>query len=229
MYVDPDGRCPTCETGEEAKVIYAQGAIVENQNGKWQFDNGDWIDMNATSISQNANSNMGVTDFTNANFALTTGGELYGLLEGIVAGEDYWLGQNGKYYSNMTGREPNQYTGSRTAAINTAQNYRLAGRVTVAGSVLLGGYATYEGYVADGGQFGYNAQVAAISTTGGIIGGMAGAKGGALVGAGVGVWFGGVGALPGAVIGGFIGGIAGSIGGGYAGEGAVNYYHGRGY
>jgi RHS repeat-associated protein len=167
----------------------------------------------------------GMTDFTNSNWALTIGGGIFGAMEGATASQGYWLGQNGKYYSERWGG--NQYTGSRAGAFKAANTYRLAGRATVAGSVLLGGYMTYEGYVADGGQFGYNAQVAAASSVGSIAGGIAGAKGGALIGGGIGALFGGVGAVPGAIIGGFIGGIGGSLFGGYAGQSAVNYYHDR--
>ncbi|MGY6560679.1 MAG: RHS repeat domain-containing protein [Luteibaculaceae bacterium] len=39
---DPDGRCPTCKSGDEAKEIYRDGAIVENNQGKWKFNNGEW-------------------------------------------------------------------------------------------------------------------------------------------------------------------------------------------
>lgn len=142
-------------------------------------------------------------------------------MEGATAGDGYWLGKNGKYYTKMTGRGPNQYTGSRTAALNSAKIYRLAGRATIFVSAGVGVYSTIEGTQADGGEFGYNAQMAAFSSAGSIAGIIAGAKAGAVAGAFIGAWFGGVGVVPGAVIGGFIGGIAGSIGGGYAGENAV--------
>ncbi len=174
-------------------------------------------------ISQNG----GMTDFTRSNWALTIGGGIYGAMEGATAGKGHWLGKNGKYYTNMTGKGPNQWTGSRAAALKSANTYRLAGRGVIVVSAGIGIYSTIEGYQMDGGEFGYNAQKAAATSTGGIVGGIAGAKIGAGIGAGIGVWFGGVGAVPGAVIGGFIGGIAGSFTGSYAGEAAVNYYHDR--
>lgn len=171
--------------------------------------------------------NGGMTDFSNSNLALTVGGGIYGAMEGATAGEGYWVGKNGKYYTNMTGRGPNQYTGSRTAALKAANRYKLAGRATVFISAGIGVYSTIEGIQQDGGEFGYNAQMAAVGSAGGMVGGIAGAKAGAAIGAGIGVLFGGVGAVPGAVIGGFIGGIGGGLLGGYAGESAVNYYHDR--
>jgi RHS repeat-associated protein len=167
----------------------------------------------------------GMTDFTNSNWALTIGGAVYGAMEGATASQGYWLGKNGKYYPDRWGG--NQYTGSRAGAFKAANSYKLAGRATVFLSAGIGVYSTIEGYQLDGGRFGYNAQMAAASSTGGIVGGLAGAKGGAAVGAAIGVWFGGVGAVPGAIIGGVIGGIGGSLFGSYAGESAVNYYHGR--
>jgi RHS repeat-associated protein len=171
----------------------------------------------------------GGIDFTKSNLALDIGGGLYGALQGLTSSQGCWLGNNGKYYSTSWGG--NQYTGSRSGALNVARNYKLAGRATVIGSVILGGYATYKGYVADGGKFGYNAQMAAASSTGSIAGGIAGAEAGALLGASVGVWFGGFGAIPGAVIGGVIGGfgfgMAGGYYGGQLGGSAVNYYHNR--
>ncbi|ELR68096.1 hypothetical protein C900_01156 [Fulvivirga imtechensis AK7] len=173
----------------------------------------------------------GMTDFSNSNHALNIGAGIYGAMEGLTSSQGYWLGKNGKYYEGFSGRGPNQYTGSRASAIKSANTYKLAGKAIVIGQVALGGYMTYEGYVADGGEFGYNAQKAAASSAAGIVGGIAGAKAGALIGAGIGVWFGGVGAIPGAVIGGVIGGfglgVGGSYLGSYLGESAVDYYHGR--
>ncbi|MDP3928342.1 MAG: RHS repeat-associated core domain-containing protein, partial [Bacteroidota bacterium] len=165
----------------------------------------------------------------NSSLALDIGGGIYGGLQGLTSSQGYWLGKNGKYYSNSWGG--NQYTGGRSGAFKAASNYKLAGKATVVGSALLGGYMTYEGYVADGGQFGYNAQMAAASSAGSIAGGIAGAEAGALIGSGIGALFGGVGAIPGAVIGGVIGGfgfgMAGGYYGGQLGGNAVNYYHGR--
>ena len=165
----------------------------------------------------------------NSNLALDIGGGIYGGLQGLAASQGKWLGENGKYYNNSWGG--NQYAGSRAGAFKAASQYKLAGKATIVGSMLLGGYMTYEGYVADGGEFGYNAQLAAASSAGSIGFGIAGAEAGALIGAGIGAWFGGVGAIPGAVIGGVIGGFGlgfgGSYLGGYLGVSAVNYYHGR--
>jgi hypothetical protein len=169
------------------------------------------------------------TDFSNSNWALAIGGGIFGAMEGAAASQGYWLGKNGKYYPNQWGG--NQYTGSRAGAFRAANAYKLTGKATVFLSAGIGVYSTIEGYQLDGGKFGYNAQMAAVSSIGGILGGIAGAKGGAAVGAAIGVWFGGVGAVPGAIIGGVIGGVIGGIGGGlfgsYFGESAVNYYHGR--
>ena len=171
----------------------------------------------------------GGVDFSNSSLALDIGGGIYGGLQGLTSSQDYWLGKNGKYYSNSWGG--NQYTGGRSGAFKAASNYKLAGRATVIGSALIGVYKTRVGYQMDGGQFGYNAQMAAVSSAGSIAGGIAGAEAGALIGAGIGAWFGGIGAIPGAVIGGVIGGfgfgMAGGYYGGQLGGSAVNYYHGR--
>src|SRR5690606_40347585 len=132
-----------------------------------------------------------MTDFTNSKWALTIGGGIFGAMEGATASQGYWLGKNEKYYPDSWGG--NQYTGSRAGAFKAANTYKLAGRATVFVSAGIGVYSTIEGYQADGGQFGYNAQKAAIGSAGSIAGGIAGAKGGAAVGAAIGVWFGGVG------------------------------------
>lgn len=94
-------------------------------------------------------------------------------------------------------------------------------------SYIIGGIQVYNGYQMDGGQFGYNANLAGAGATGSIIGGWAGAQAGASIGFAVGVWIGGVGAIPCTIIGGFIGGIAGSLTGSRVGESSVNYYYGR--
>src|SRR5690606_18610669 len=49
--------------------------------------------------NQGQGSGGGMTDFSNANHALTFGGGIYGALEGLSASQGYWLGKNGKYYS----------------------------------------------------------------------------------------------------------------------------------
>ena len=192
-------------------------------------DNGQIIYSNYSGLGPGAAQSSGGIDFSNSSFALDIGGGIYGGLQGLTSSQGYWLGKNGKYSSDSWGG--NRYTGSRSGAYKAASNYKWAGRATVVGSALLGGYLTYEGYVADGGQFGYNAQMAAASSAGSILGGLAGAEAGAAVGAAIGVWFGGVGAIPGAVIGGVIGGfgfgMAGGYYGGQLGGSAVNYYHGR--
>jgi YD repeat-containing protein len=168
-------------------------------------------------------------DFSNSSLALDIGGEIYGGLQGLTSSQGYWLGKNGKYYSNSWGG--NQYTGGRSGAFKAASNYTFAGRATVIGSALIGIYNTRVGYQMDGGQFGYNAQMAAARSAGSIAGGIAGAEAGALTGASIGALFGGFGAIPGAVIGGVIGGFgvgaAGGYYGGKLGGSAVNYYHGR--
>ncbi|MEQ9405825.1 MAG: hypothetical protein RIM99_19695 [Cyclobacteriaceae bacterium] len=175
--------------------------------------------------------NGGTTDFSNSNHALNIGAGIYGAMEGLTSSQGYWLGKNGKYYEGFSGRGPNQYTGSRASALKSANTYKLAGKAVVLGQVALGGYMTYEGYVADGGEFGYNAQRAAVGSAAGIGFGLAGAQAGAAAGAAIGAFFGGVGAVPGAVIGGVIGGfgfgVGGSYLGSYLGESAVDYYHGR--
>jgi len=160
--------------------------------------------------------------------ALDIFGGLAGAAEGLVVGNDSWLGKNGKYYSNDW--QGNQYAGSRSGAYRAAATYRNLGRASIAGTVVLGGVLIYNGYEKDGSKFGYNAQYATASTTGGLVGGWAGASAGATVGAAVGVWFFGVGAVPGAIIGagfGLAGGIIGGLVGSSVGGSAVDYYHGR--
>ena len=228
--VDPDGRdCPSCPNDQRFDAY-------RNNNAMFGYDPdiGVYSDMGVgvtgTRVLMHLdNQTGGMTDFTNSNWALNIGGATYGAMEGLTTSQGQWLGKNGKYYLMDWGG--NGSTGSRAGAVKAAGNYRLAGRATIAGSVLLGGYMTYEGYVADGGEFGYNAQMAAASSAGGIVGGIAGAKAGALIGAGIGAWFGGFGAIPGAVIGGVVGGFGFGLAGGYyggeLGKSAVNSYHGR--
>jgi len=164
-------------------------------------------------------------NFDNSDIALDIGGGIYGGLRTAVTPGDQWLGKNGKYYNNSWGG--NRYTGSRSGAFAASNTYKWAGRGVVGAEAIIGGVLVYNGYLMDGGQFGYNANLAGASATGGIIGGWAGAEAGATVGAAIGVWFGGVGAVPGAIIGGFVGGIAGSLTGNKVGEMSVNYYYGR--
>ena len=164
-------------------------------------------------------------NFDNSSLALDIGGGIYGGLRTAVTPGNQWLGTNGKYYNNSWGG--NRYTGSRSGAFAASNTYKWAGRATVVASAIIGGIQVYNGYQMDGGQFGYNANVAGASATGSIVGGWAGAEAGITVGAAIGVWFGGVGAVPGAIIGGFVGGITGSLTGNKVGEMSVNYYYGR--
>ena len=79
-----------------------------------------------------------------------------------------------------------------------------------AASLAAGSIHVAQGVEADGGTFGYNAQLA----TSEVAGGMAGAWGGAIVGAKggaiIGVWFGGIGAPIGAAVGGIVVGWGGT-------------------
>lgn len=42
IWTDPDGRCPTCLQGDEAKKTYAEGAVVTNQYGSWTWTGSEW-------------------------------------------------------------------------------------------------------------------------------------------------------------------------------------------
>jgi RHS repeat-associated protein len=202
------------------------------QRASWEKDNGDFQLETITLENIYTNvfvANGGGSNFDNSSIALDIGGGIFGAFQGLTASQGQWLGNNGKYYSSSWGG--NQYTGSRSGAFKVAGNYKMAGTATVIVVAGIGIYNTIEGYQKDGGQFGYNAQMAAASSAGSIVGGLAGAEAGVLIGAGIGAWFGGVGAIPGAVIGGVIGGFGFGMGGGYLGGylggSAVNYYHGR--
>ncbi len=237
--VDPDGGYSWF--GAWIKNGFNSDLLVRDSGGEWgvlrdhyESVNGEMMNVHSRDFGTEKGSGGSIGNKAFArriNGALDIGGGAYGALRGLTASHGYWLGKNGKYYEGFSGRGPNQYTGSRAGAVKAANTYRLAGNATIVASVALGGYATYEGIQADGGKFGYNAQMAAASSAGGIVGGLAGAKAGALLGAGVGAWFGGVGAIPGAVIGAVVGGfglgVGGSYLGGYIGESAVDYYHGR--
>ncbi|WP_375585546.1 RHS repeat-associated core domain-containing protein [Cyclobacterium xiamenense] len=225
-YNDPDGRCPECE--EEVKNPSEGQVYVSRGGAEYTFGNGQWtrdggmlngVNVEASGLENNA--------LDQVDFALTTAGGLYGVLEGLATSQGLWLGKNEKYYSVKWGG--NQYTGSRAGALRAAKAYKLAGRFTVALSGLVGVYSTIEGIELDGGQFGYNAQREAAGSTGSILGGIAGVQAGAATGAFVGAWVGGIGAIPGAVVGGVIGGfglgIVGSFLGGHLGENVVNNLH----
>jgi RHS repeat-associated protein len=130
------------------------------------------------------------------------------------------LGSNGKlYFETPNGGvfRGNQYASTTSIAKYGSKIGRVTGpfgHTISAGQI---GYGVYR----DGGQFGYNAQVAAGGVAGGMVGAWAGAEVGAYsgsaIGGAIGVWFFGVGAAPGAAIGGVVGGIVGGITGGYYG------------
>ena len=111
--------------------------------------------------------------------------------------------------------------------MKAASNYKWANTATVIVSAGIGIYNTVEGYQKDGGQFGYNAQIAAASSTGSIVGGWAGAQAGATLGLSVGAWFGPAGLIVGPIVGGLVGGFGGSYYGGQMGTDAVDLYYGR--
>jgi RHS repeat-associated protein len=210
--IGPDGKTYYCPGTAYVSPTYSTFSITLNvgnleSRGPFKYP-----------VGQGAN-------FDNSNLALDIGGGIYGGLRTTVTPGDQWLGNNGKYYNKSWGG--NQYTGSRSGAFAASNTYKWAGRATVGATVIIGGIQVYNGYQMDGGQFGYNANFAGASATGGIIGGWAGAEAGATVGAAIGVWFAGVGAVPGAIIGGFVGGIVGSLTGNKIGEATVNYYYGR--
>lgn len=127
------------------------------------------VDANLICVDGGANKGG---DWDNSKFALDIGGGIYGAMETTVAPGNQWLGQNGKYYDRSWGG--NQYTGSRSGALNAASRFKVAGVATIVATAAIGGIETYSGYRKDGGQFGYNAQSAAAQTVGGIGGGVAG-------------------------------------------------------
>ncbi|UBM60048.1 hypothetical protein LAG90_05235 [Marinilongibacter aquaticus] len=158
-------------------------------------------------------------------YTLDIGGGIYGALETASAPSNQWLGKNGKYYDKLWGG--NQYTGSRLGALRAASRYKVAGSVTMLATAIIGGVETYNGYQVDGGRFGYNAQIAAAQTVGGIGGGIGGATLGAQIGGALGAFFFGAGAVSGAILGGFVGGWIGGEVGSSTGKGAVNFYHNK--
>ena len=104
---------------------------------------------------------------------------------------------------------------TRSSMKNTARGARIFGGAATIG---FGYLDIRDGVQQDGGQFGYNAQLA----TGRTVGGAIGAWGGAKIGAGIGFAIGGpLGALAGGIIGGFIGGWYGSK----EGENVVNSFY----
>jgi hypothetical protein len=142
--------------------------------------------------------------------------------ETLTYSDKGWLGKNGKIYNSLSGRGPNQHTGSRGAAKAASSNYRKAGNGVILIQILIGGYQTIKGYEKDGNSFGYNAQHALATNGLGIIGGYVGAKIGVSVGGLSTAWAGGV---PGAAIGGVLGSIGGSYGGSWLGGYIVDSIH----
>lgn len=84
-FTDPDGLCPTCTTGEAARKTYQQGAIVENHQGRWQFDNGNWVDLNNSTTNQNAMSQPpNAANVSNGNDQAGVGVGQPGTLESMI-------------------------------------------------------------------------------------------------------------------------------------------------
>jgi hypothetical protein len=112
----------------------------------------------------------------------------------------------------------NQYVSTTSIAKYGSKIGRVTGPVGYAISAGQIGYGVYR----DGGQFGYNAQVATGGAVGGTLGGMAGAWAGAKTFGALGLFIGGpVGGAIGGVIGGIVGGVAGGYYGGEFGEQVV--------
>ena len=131
------------------------------------------------------------------------------------------LGTNGKlYFETPNGGvfRGNQYVSTTSIAKYGSKIGRVTGPVGYAISAGQIGYGVYR----DGGQFGYNAQVATGGAVGGTLGGMAGAWAGAKTFGAAGLLIGGpVGGAIGGVIGGIVGGVAGGYYGGEFGEQVV--------
>ncbi|SDL40554.1 DUF6443 domain-containing protein [Siphonobacter aquaeclarae] len=47
---DPDGRCPTCPQGDEARDVYSPGAIVSNQYGSWKWTGSEWVTLGTLEV-----------------------------------------------------------------------------------------------------------------------------------------------------------------------------------
>ena len=60
---------------------------------------------------------------------------------------NHWRGKNGKLYSGLTGKGPNQHTGSRSLAMEKAMKFDKAGKVL---GIVGTGYSAYEAYNAEG-------------------------------------------------------------------------------
>lgn len=63
-WTDPDGRCPTCPQGSEAKKTYADGAIVTNQYGSWTWTGKEWQTNLPTSVPSGSQAMAAVSGFT---------------------------------------------------------------------------------------------------------------------------------------------------------------------
>jgi hypothetical protein len=127
---------------------------------------------------------------------------------------------------NSRGFSPKHYaTGWRGNGYVTTYNMTAWGsgiaKISLYTNILLGTVSINNAYIADGGTYGFNTKVAAVTLAGGVAGSLAGAKMGAFIGA----YFGGVGAIPGAVIGAVIGGILGGWGGSEVGQNAAIMYY----
>ncbi|GAA0875182.1 hypothetical protein GCM10009118_15910 [Wandonia haliotis] len=69
--------------------------------------------------------------YANVSTILTVGGVAYSILEFTTYSKEFnsWLGKNGKMYTGLEGKGPNQHTGNRGGAKNASNNYKNAGRV----------------------------------------------------------------------------------------------------
>ncbi|MCF2500431.1 DUF6443 domain-containing protein [Dyadobacter chenhuakuii] len=77
-WTDPDGRCPTCPQGDEAKKTYAEGAIVTNQYGSWTWTGSDWQTNSATSVPSGSQAMAPVSGFTGWADQIWNGNRTYG-------------------------------------------------------------------------------------------------------------------------------------------------------
>ncbi len=152
--------------------------------------------------------------------ALNVAGASFEGLSTALATDRWWLGKNGKYYGRMTGKGPNQHTGSRSAVMKNSRYLKNGGRFVTGVSIGYGLYTMREGYIADGGEYGYNFTRATAQTTGGLAGAIAVGK----AGAGIGFLIAGP---PGAAVGAFVGGIIGGFAGDWAGGTATDLYYNK--
>ena len=164
----------------------------------------------------------------NGQFIVDVTGFVFGASEQMIASQEWWLGNNGKYNKRSWGG--NRFTGGRSVALKAAKAFKWGGFTATGATAVVDFLEISDMYEEEGG-FGYNTQVATASAAGGILGAWAGAEAGATIGAAIGVWFGGIGAIPGSVIGSAVGVVIGSIWGGKAGsslgEKSVNLFYGK--